>query len=450
MRNLSRDSIDFGRTDIRRLFAALFIPTLIGMICNSVLNIADGIIVGQGIGSDALAAVNISAPLYVITSAVALLFGSGVSVIAAIHLARGNTKAADINVTQALFIPLLLMAIVGICMLTETKWLNYLFGGSDLLYGYFMDYIVWLSPMPILMYVDIVGGFVIRLDGSPKVAMYVNAVPAVMNMILDYVFVFPLGAGIKGAAIATVTSMVIGAIMIFVYLLKYSRNIHLYKLKFTPTGIYLTARNLLYMAKAGMSTFIAEISLSVMIVIGNHMFMRMLHEDGVAAFSVACYLFPLIFMFGNSIAQSQLPIISYNLGKGYTNRIRKTIRLSVTSALILGAVITSAGIWGCNYILMAFLDKTGNAYRIAATGFPIFSVGFLFITLNVVLTGYFQSLEKITAATFFTLLRGVIFMIPCFILMPIAFGDRGLWGAVPAAEILTLFCIIGYGIAKRK
>ncbi len=114
IKNPKRDSIDFGRTKIEPLFHSIFFPTLLSMVFASFYTVADGIFVGQGVGSDALAAINIVAPVFLITTGIALMFGTGVSVVASIHLAQGNTKAADINITQALEVASLLMTVVVI------------------------------------------------------------------------------------------------------------------------------------------------------------------------------------------------------------------------------------------------------------------------------------------------------------------------------------------------
>lgn len=437
VKKLDRDNIDFANTDITKLFVNILVPTLLGMVSNSLLNIADGIIVGKGVSSDALAAVNISAALYLISSSVALLFASGVSIVAAIHLSKGNIKAANINMTQSLLFPAILMSFLSAIMLLFPKELNYIFGGSEKLFPLVREYVVYLFPMPVLFLIQIIGTFIIRLDGAPRYAMYISAIPAFINSVLDWVFVFPLQMGIKGAAIATVISMLIGTTMVMTYLLKYSKTLHLYLLKFSRTSLYLSMRNLKYMAKVGLPTFIEEGALAFMIVIGNHMFMRFLHEDGVAAFSVVCYLFPLIFMFGNGIAQSQMPIISYNHGLGDKARIMKTINVSIMAAIALGIVILIIGILLCDKIMIMFLDEGSNAYEIATRGFPLFAVSFFFFTINLVIIGIYQSLSQSGKATFYTLLRGIIFMIPCFLFVPNMLGEQGLWLAVPIAEAIT-------------
>lgn len=113
----SRDKIDFGKTDVSTLFIKLFIPTLLSLLFGGLLNLADGIFVGRGVGSDALAAVNVAAPIFMIGTATALLFGSGVSVVAAIHLSHNNIKAANINITQALTVSSFIMCIVAIIII---------------------------------------------------------------------------------------------------------------------------------------------------------------------------------------------------------------------------------------------------------------------------------------------------------------------------------------------
>ena len=121
MNNKNRDSIDFGKTDIPQLFAKLFVPTLMGLIFSALYNIADGVIVGHGVGSNALAAVNIAAPIFLISSSFSLMFASGVSIVGAVHLSQGNTKAACINTTQALTVPLLAMlALVAVMRCART------------------------------------------------------------------------------------------------------------------------------------------------------------------------------------------------------------------------------------------------------------------------------------------------------------------------------------------
>ena len=447
---MERDALDFGRMNIPRLFIKLFVPTLLGMLFGAMLNIADGIFVGRGVGSDALAAVNIAAPLFLIATGVALMFGSGVSVVAAVHLSHDNVKAARINVTQAFTVGGLLMTLIALAVLLLPRQTALLFGGTERLMPYVLDYLRWIAPSMPLSVVMFSGMFVLRLDGSPRFAMMVNVATSLLNVVLDYLMVFPLHMGIAGAAIATTTSEVIGAIAILYYMFFSSRTLRFYRPKLSPKGIQLTARNVGYMARLGLSTLIGELAISCMMIVGNYMFVRRLGEDGVAAFSVACYLFPLVFMIGNAIAQSALPIVSYNYGLKEWQRIRRTRRLSLLLAAVCGLLTTLVGVLFSPTVAALFLPSGQPAWQIAADGFPLYSLSFVLFAVNIVLIGYYQSIEQAKTATFFMLLRGFIIIIPTFILLPRLVGDAGLWLAVPLSEFLTLIAMLGYGIRQRQ
>lgn len=449
MKNLNRDEIDFGKTSVPKLFAKLLVPTLLGMLFMSAFNIADGIFVGKGVSSDALAAVNVSAPIYLFSTAVTLMFASGMSIVAAIHLSQKNAKAADINFTQSIIAPLILMAFLSLVVLLFPERLNYLFGGSDILLPYVKDYLRGLFLIPVLSVFLTVGTFAIRLDGSPKMAMSVNIVSSLVNCFLDWLFIFPLKMGVFGAAFATSISELVGALMVVVYFARFSKNLHFYKLKWTRTSLYLGFRNIRYMMKLGFSTFLGEIAIAISMIVGNYRFIHYLKEDGVAAYSVCCYLLPLIFMFGTSIANSQLPILSYNNGLKNEARIRKTIRLSIGFAFILGVLLVFACVSLSDPLLTLFLNPGTNAFRIAEDGFPYYAMGFIFITLNLVGVGIYQGLEKAKTAMVFTLFRGIVLVIPCFIFLPTWIGAKGLWISIPAAEMATFLLMAVYTLWQK-
>lgn len=438
----NRDALNFGTMNVPRLFVKLFIPTLMGLIFSAILNLADGIFVGKGVGSDALASVNVAAPIFLVSTGIALLFATGVSIVAAVHLAQGKKKAASINVTQAFTVSAFILLLFSLAIFFFPSQLCYLFGGTGRLEPYVATYLRGVSPVPVLTALMMVGMFVIRLDGSPKYAMMCNVLSSLLNIALDWYFVFPLHMGVFGAAIATSISEAVAVIGTLFYMAFLSRNVHWYKPKFTSTSIRLTLRNVWYMTKLGMSAFIGETAIVCMLIVGNFVFIKYLHEDGVAAYSVACYLFPLVFMFGNSIAQSSLPIVSYNYGRKNEERIRKAFRLTVGLAVVLGLLITVFCLMESDTLISLFLDEGTVAYQIGCKGFPYFTLGFLFFTLNVVFIGFYQSIELAKRATLWMLLRGIIFVIPSFILLPMMLGDKGLWLAVPLSEMLTFVVIL--------
>ena len=444
-----KDSIDFGSMEISTLFRKLLIPTVLGMVFSAIFVITDGIFVGKGIGSDALAAVNITAPLFMITAGIGLMFGVGASVVASIHLSQGKRKVASINVTQALMFSTLLILIMSALCFYYIEPLAKLLGSSDRLLPLAVEYMAWYLPFLVFYEILNIGMFCIRLDGSPTYAMMCNAVAAILNIILDYIFIFEFGWGMMGAAFATSLGTVVGGLMTLVYLLKFSRSLHLCRIKLSIKSMMLTLRNVGYMIKLGSSAFISEASIACMMFLGNYVFIHYLGEDGVAAFSIACYFFPIIFMVYNAIAQSAQPIISYNFGAGQPDRVRKALHLAIRTALICGISFFIITVLCRQNIVSLFIDRSYAAFDIAVNGIPYFGVGFIFFAFNMVGIGYYQSVERGQRATIITLLRGVVFMLIGFLVLPKILGIPGIWLAVPFAELLTMLYIIGIYFKDR-
>lgn len=438
-----KDSIDFGSMEIPRLFRKLFIPTVLGMVFSAIFVITDGIFVGKGVGSDALAAVNITAPLFMITTGLGLMFGVGASVVASIHLSQGKRKVAGINITQALAFASLLILLMSAFCFYFTGAVGRFLGSSERLLPLVTEYMQWYVPFLVFYLLLNTGMFYIRLDGSPKYAMMCNAVAAVSNILLDYLFIFKLGWGLMGAAFATSIGTTIGGIMTLVYLLRFSKILKLVRIKLSKKSMQLTWRNIGYMVKLGSSAFISEASIAVMMFLGNYVFIRYLGENGVAAFSIVCYFFPIIFMVYNAIAQSAQPIISYNFGQQDKARVQSTVLLSIRVALIFG-ICFFIGTWFFNkQIVSLFINPGYEAYTIAVEGIPYFAIGYVFFAVNMVGISYYQSIEQAKRATMITLLRGVVFMSAGFLLLPALWGVKGIWLAVPFAELLTLLLITG-------
>jgi len=446
----NRDNIDFGKADIPQLFRAIFIPTLVGMICNMAFIITDGIFVGHGVGPLGLASINLIAPIMMILNGIGMMFGIGASVVAAIHLAQNNMKAARINVTQAFVGSAIAGLLLGILFYSFPNPVMYLLGVSDSLFAETKVYLLWFLPTCLLIMIQSLGLFVIRLDGAPVYAMISNGVPALANIALDYIFIFPCNMGLKGAALATSLGQGTGVILVLTYMLTRCKSLRFYKLKTTVTSMRLTLRNIGYMTRVGLSGLLGELAMAVMMMAGNIAFGHYLGDDGVAAYSVICYLTPLIFMAYSAIAQSAQPIISYNHGAGRADRVKATLRHSLRVAALLGIAITLIFALMPNFIIGIFIEDSSGAYPLAVEGLPLFSAAFVFMAFNLCYIGYLQSLERVRAATTFTLIRSLVCMSLAFLLLPLWMGDLGLWLAVPAAEMLTLGAILLYAWLRNS
>ena len=446
----NRDSLDFGTMNVSYLFKKMFIPTFLGMVCSSLVNITDGIFVGRGVGSDALAAVNMCAPMFMIATGLALMLGVGGSVVVSIHLSKHKVKAANINMTQAFTtLGILGLLLAAFPMVFPQLTFN-LLGGTELLFPYMAHYMKWVAPTMFVFVLVCAGMFFIRLDGSPTYSMLCEAIPTLLNVVLDFIFIFPLKMGVEGAAFASAISMTVGFLMVMYYMLFRTKTLKFYKPKFSHTAIGLYLRNIGYMAKNGFPSMLGELAMSCVVLTGNICFVKYLGEDGVAAFSVGSFCLPIIFMIGNSIAQSAQPILSYNYGSSQTVRVHQMYRLELIVGVAGGIILTLLGMVLCRPLASLFLEPGTNANMLASAGLPFFSIGFLFTTLNLVQTGYYQSLERAGKASMVMLLRGFVFMIPAFFLLPHVVGTKGLWLAIPVTEFLTTLAILAMECIRKR
>lgn len=435
---MQRDSIDFSNGKISHLFRKLFIPTLLGSLCICAVTTIDGIFVGQGTGSDGVAAVNIVVPLWMLFSGIELMVGSGCSVVASLHLAKNNEKAARLNIAQAIIFTSLINLVGSVLIMLYPEEVGRLLGSSEHLLPQVTDYLIYITPCFIFQIWSTIGLFIIRLDGAPKVAMWCNVCNAITNAVLDWVFIFPLGMGVKGAAIATGISVIVGGLIAMVYLLFFAKKLKPEFPKWSKKSLNLSLRNIGYQCRIGSSSLLGEILMALLVFIGNIVFMHHLGDDGVGAFGIACYYTPFIFMVGNSIVQSAQPIISFNHGTGNSQRIRDTRRLVMLTATGFGIITTAIFTLMPELLVALFIDTSTRAAQIAIDGLPYFASGFIFFILNICLSGYYQSIERMKPATIIMLMRGLLFLLPSFHLLPMLIGTEGIWLATPLAEAITL------------
>lgn len=442
--------MDFGKEKITVLFGKIFFPTLTGMLSTCAVTAADGIFVGRGIGGDGIAAVNICVPLLMFFTGLSLITGIGGSVVASIALSKGKIKRARFNVTQSmLFAAAVSTALIAV-ILTFPEKTAAMLGASEHLRDMVVTYLVWFVPALIFQVCGIASMFYIRLDGAPKLAMWCNIVPALLNVFLDWLFIFPFRWGIMGAAFASSISVFAGGVTAVFYLLFFAKTLRFYPVKIGVRGFHLFFENIWNQCRIGSSALLGEATMAMLMFAGNQVFMRYLGDDGVAAFGVCCYYMPFVFMVGNAIAQSAQPVISFNYGLNNRRRTLEAEKVALATAVFCGVLATAVFTLFPARAVGLFLDPSEPAARLAAEGFPYFAAGFACFILNLTGIGYFQSVERLAPATVFALLRGFVFLLPAFHFMPLLAGTEGIWLAMPVSETATFLTMAVYCLIKKS
>ena len=438
---MQRDSFDFKSMSVGKLFTKLLVPTIMGMAASALFTVIDGIFVGNGIGSDAMAAVNISAPIFMIITGVGLMFGMGGGILTSINLSQGKKKVANINFTQSVIALVFISLVMTLLLTIFPHKIATLFGSDEYLMDMVVEYLFWFSislPFTVLV---VALPFFIRLT-NPKISMWAMLAATVVNIILDYLFIFIFKWGLFGAAIATDIGEFVGAAIMIIYLFRHSIAIRFVWLKLSVKSLLLTLRNVGYMIKLGFSVFLSEITISVMIISGNYVFMDYMGADGVAAYSVICYLFPIIFMVFNATVQSAQPIISYNYGCGQMKRSDNALRLSMLFTLAFAFSIMLLFICFTRSIVTLFIPDTASAaWGYAVAGLPLFATDYLFFGINIIIIGYYTSIERLRRAISLTVLRGILPVV-FFFTLPLLLDVNGIWLAVAAGDITTTVVIV--------
>ncbi|MDD2645265.1 MAG: MATE family efflux transporter [Bacteroides sp.] len=446
---MSKQKIDLGKTSVGLLFIRQLFPTVLGMIFSALFIITDGVFVGRGIGSEALAAVNISAPLYIFATGIGLMFGMGGAIIASIFLAQGKKKMANVISTQSILCSSFILLIFTILTISWPEKSLAVLGCPTELYDLAAEYLIWYTAFSVILGLLNSLPFFVRLN-NPRYAMWCIIVGTAINIILDYIFIFIFKWGLFGAAIATVIGELIAVIALLIYLINWGPRIRLIRLKTSIRDILYAVKNGVYMMKLGVSAFLSEVTISVMFLTGNYVFKHYLGTSGVASFSIICYLFPIIFMVFNATIQSGQPIISYNYGRKLYPRVRKTLRIALLTAMGFGLCFVLISLIFNEEIVTLFIANTSSkAWQYAVKGLQLFALDYLFFSINIVIIGYFMSIENPKRATLFTILRGLMPLLG-FLIMPKLFGVPGIWLAVGTGEIVTTLIILLFLYKDRQ
>lgn len=436
-----KDSLDFKNMQVGKLFARQLIPNMLGMVASSMFAIVDGIFVGRGVGSDALAAVNIALPLLMIMTGIGLMFGTGGSVLASINLSRGKERLANINITQSFAVSFLFSTLLTLAVVFFPYHTARLLGAGEALLEPAVEYLFWFSITLPFTVLCVSLPFFVRLT-NPKIAMYAMLVSTLVNIVLDYLFIFPFGWGLMGAAIATDIGEMTGCAILLAYLFRKSVAVRFTKFKASLKSIRLTLRNVWYMVRLGFPSFLSEAAIATMAITGNYIFMKYLGADGVAAFSIVCYLFPIVFMAFNATVQSAQPIISFNYGCGQMNRAREALRRALLATTGIGLFVSLCFMFFSGGIVSLFIPDAANAAcGHAIGGLPLFAADYVFFGINIIAIGYYTGVERVKRAVLLTLSRTVLPVI-FFFTLPSWLGVAGIWLSVAAGDFTTTIIVV--------
>lgn len=422
--------MDLLKDDVKRLYLKYFLPTVGAALVTSIYILFDTIFIGQGIGGDGLAALNIVLPIYSLVFGVGYLIGVGGSTVLGIERGRGhNKKAIDIfslSIYMAVIISILFF-IIGKFFMDD---IAIMLGATNITRELIREYmdIVAFGFIPFTIG-STLQGFV-RVDKNPKRAMIATIIGGMLNIVLDYVFVFSLNMGMFGAGLATVLSYTISTIILLTHFISKNNTLKLTYKCFKSSYIMRIINN-------GIPSFFIEMSTGIIIYLFNFQLLKFIGETGVTAYSIISNTAIIFISISNGISQTIQPIVSINVGAKKYSRAMELRKIAFYVAIVFGLISAICGFLFPEQIIKIFVTPTDEVNQIAIIAIRIYFIAFITMGANIVLGGYFQAIEMSKIAIFISLLRGLVIVGVMIFILPIILGVNGIWLSVPLTEVIT-------------
>ena len=423
------------KDNVVKLYFKYFFPTMCAALSTSVYILFDTIFIGQGVGSKGLTALNISLPIYSIYFGTGLLIGIGGSTLMSIEKGRERLDKANKIFTLSFILGLILATIYCIIGFVFLEEIALVLGATKEIMPFVKEYmvVVVIGTIPFVMG-SVMAPF-IRADKAPKKAMFAVIFSGFLNIILDYIFVFPLDMGMRGAAIATVFSYTISCLILLTHLLSKNNTLRFkkdfYKLSYI-TRIF----------KCGLPSLFIEVSLGFVIFIFNIQILKIIGDDGVTAYSIISNTGIIAVALFNGISQTIQPLISINMGANLKERATRLRNLGLFTALVIGVAFFILCIIFPEQIVRIFVNPNNEVLAIAINSIRTYSIAFIVMGINMVSGAYFQSIELAKESFIIAFCRGLLFVSICVFILPLFIGINGVWLSVPIGELLTLIATV--------
>ena len=439
-----------GYQPVGKLLLSFSVPSIISCLVNSIYNIVDQIFIGQGVGYLGNAATTVAFPVMTIVMAFATLIGSGGSAYAAIKLGEKQDGEAKLTLNNLLTLSVVVgVGILALGLIFLEPLLS-LFGATGAVMPYAKDYtsIILLGvPFSIL---GVSLSNMARTDGSPRLSMYGILIGAVLNTILDPIYIFTLGWGVKGAALATITSQIISAVILLLYFWKRGH------MRFDRQAMKPVGRVVGKTVALGASAGITQVVACIMQVVMNNSLVHygnLSDVGGEVALSAMGIVMKIAMILGSvciGIGVEAQPILGFNYGAQHNVRIRRTYRMAViwaTVAILAGWVFCQT----CpNLILQLFGGGSDTFNAFAVRCMRIFLGGIFCAGFQIVSTNYFQATGQPLKASILSMLRQLLLLIPLLLILPLFFGLDGVLYAGPAADIGSAVIVFLFVVPEMK
>lgn len=409
---------------------------VLGMAALSCYILADTFFVSRGLGADGLTALNLAIPVYNLVNGTGLMLGVGGGAKYAVSKSRGDSNAQNKVFTNTLFLAAVFSAVFLAAGIFFSKSITAALGADSAVFNMtntYLKVILLFSPAFILNNIFVA---FIRNDGDPKLSMAGMITGSLSNVLLDYIFIFPLDMGIFGAVFATGLSPVISMCVLSMHKIKRKNDFHIVK---TPPAPKLGGN----ICALGIPSLVSELSSGIVIIVFNTIILNIAGNTGVAAYGVVTNISLVVIAVYTGAAQGMQPLVSEAHGRGDGKSELKFFKYAVITVFVICAVIYPVVLFFSEQIAAVFNSENNDRLQqIAAQGLKLYFTGALFAGFNIVAAMFFTARETPLPAHIISILRGLVLIVPAAFILAQLFGITGVWLSFTASEAVCAVCAV--------
>ncbi|MGI5893868.1 MAG: MATE family efflux transporter [Candidatus Merdivicinus sp.] len=440
----------FATEPIGRLIVKFAVPSVIALLVNSLYNIVDQIFIGWGVGYLGNGATNIVFPITIIALALSMMIGNGGAAYLSLKLGEGETETATKGVGNAVTLVTIVSIILTAIFLIGINPILTLFGATEVLRPYALEYGVIIGIGLPFMMISAAINSMIRADGSPKYAMLSMVIGAIINVILDPIFIFIFEMGVKGAAIATIIGQIASFVVSVIYMPRF-KSVHLHASSFRPQ--VKTCGNIVVF---GLSSFITQFAITIVMAMTNNLLAQYGaasvygSEIPLTATGIVMKVNQIMIAILLGIATGAQPIIGYNYGAKSYKRVKKALEIALISSEVVSILAFLIFQFAPMSVVSLFGSEEGLYNEFAVMAFRIFLLLCPFTGFQTVAAVYLQAVGKPVKSAILSLARQIIFFVPTALILPIFLGVKGVLWTGPVADGLAFILSLIFLIYERN
>lgn len=405
---------------------------VLSMLGLSLYIFADTYFISGGVGTNGIVALNLVLPAFSFMNGVGLMLGVGGGVRFAIERAKSGGKNCSHIFMQAVYVGGAIGLLITMAVLLFPADIVRLLGGSgDTIVGLGATYLSTILSFSIPFILNNILTSFVRNDGAPSLAMVAMLASTMSNIILDYVFIFPCGLGMFGAAFASGLAPIISICILSSHFIRKKATFGLCKAA-------LNLKEVRMIIASGLSTFIGEFATGLVMMQFNFVILASLGEIGVGAYGIIANVAVVCIAVFGGVAQGMQPLASTFYGRGYLRGSKKLFLYGTVTAFLMGTAFYLVGVVFCHPIITLFNSEGSvQLFQIAEEGIRLYFLAFLPMSINIVAISFFASQGSAKESFALSMLKGIFLVLPLLYLLPYAMGTAGIWLTIPLAELVT-------------